>query len=507
MTETVCDTDEFAPDAVPRVCEGVNIMEEDITPDEGFLLSRLDGRSSVDVLCSSSGLGKQKTMDLLKSLNEKGVVAFKGEKSEEETGKEEKKEETKAEKAGRSEEKARQEKSEGKKEEVKEEEQEVSSPGTTFAAYDLPDLIKLLRKKIPRGEDVLPIVDSIFVHMEGLSYYELLGIPRDSDKKAIRKAYFIRSKSFHPDKFYRQVDKEFKRKLQEIFKQINKGYRTLSDDETRAEYDSSLAEEEEYFGEEAEAGEAKQEPTTRERGVKGESSPWKKMRVPQRKPVEEKVRERPKKEEEKKPSGPKLKLGLKGGDKPKSMMAKKIEQRLKEKGTEGPIKQAEKFYQGAMIEKDRGNFQAAKVNLKLAIQYAPGVKKFKEALADIDEQEEKYRGRSEFKKGMDAQDDKDLNRALEHYKQALRLGFESPKMYHKLAELMMELERNYERARSLLLKAIELEEGVADYHMALARAYKGLGQKAAAMVQLEKVLKLEPKNKIASKELKSLKKG
>ena len=90
---------------------------------------------------------------------------------------------------------------------------------------------------------------------------------------------------------------------------------------------------------------------------------------------------------------------------------------------------------------------------------------------------------------------------------AMSLGYDSSRLYHKIAELMIELDKNFEGARAMVLKAIEMEEGVADFHMTLARVYKGMGQKAAAKVQLEKVLKLEPKNKLAAKELKALKRG
>jgi tetratricopeptide (TPR) repeat protein len=71
----------------------------------------------------------------------------------------------------------------------------------------------------------------------------------------------------------------------------------------------------------------------------------------------------------------------------------------------------------------------------------------------------------------------------------------------------MELDNNFERARTLILKAIEMEPGIADYYMTLARAYKGMDKKSAAIAQLEQVLKIDPKNKLAAKEIKALKRG
>ncbi len=474
-----CDSEEFSPESVPRMCEGVDIMGMEVTPEEGYVLGRIDGLQSVGDLCVSTGLGKDKTVSMLRSLHGKGILVFK-----------------------HREEKAKPGPAEGRGEAGAGE--EGHAPGSV---YDLQSLKKMLRSDLPKGEEFIPLVDSIFDNLEHLSYYDLLGISRGAKENQLKKAYFKRTKSFHPDKYYRRADRDFKGKLQEIFKQLNKGYKLLADPEARAEYDGSLSEEEDW--EEEAAKEPAAQPQSRTRSVKGGASPWKNIRVSKQKPIEEKTRPQKKKEEKEpdKPSGPKFKLGLKKGKKASSPIGKKIEQKMKEQGATGPSKQAQKFYEGAVIEIDKGNFQAARINLKLAVQYDPANKKYKQALEELDKTEEGRKAESEFRAGVDSQLDGDLKKAASHFKTALELGFESPKLYHRYAELLIEIQGNHEKARSLLLKAIEMEPGVADYHMALARAYKGLKQIPAAVIQLEKVLKLDPKNKLAAKELKSLWRG
>jgi DnaJ family protein C protein 3 len=59
------------------------------------------------------------------------------------------------------------------------------------------------------------------------NYYKILGIPRDSDSKAIRKAYRDLSKKFHPDKYRGDLDADaVSRKMAEI----NSAYEVLSNE-------------------------------------------------------------------------------------------------------------------------------------------------------------------------------------------------------------------------------------------------------------------------------------
>jgi molecular chaperone DnaJ len=61
-------------------------------------------------------------------------------------------------------------------------------------------------------------------------YYEILGVPRNSDPEAIRNAYRRLAKQLHPD-----VNKD--PAAEERFKEINEAYSVLSDDQRRSAYD------------------------------------------------------------------------------------------------------------------------------------------------------------------------------------------------------------------------------------------------------------------------------
>lgn len=73
------------------------------------------------------------------------------------------------------------------------------------------------------------------------NYFEMLGVSEEDDTETIKDAYFKLSRQYHPDKFSGASD-EIKGHSDEIFKQLNTAYNTLTNDEDRAEYVRSLRE-------------------------------------------------------------------------------------------------------------------------------------------------------------------------------------------------------------------------------------------------------------------------
>jgi curved DNA-binding protein len=62
-------------------------------------------------------------------------------------------------------------------------------------------------------------------------YYEVLGVPKDADEKAVKAAYRKLARKYHPDVCADKVEGESK------FKEINEAYEVLSDKGKRAKYD------------------------------------------------------------------------------------------------------------------------------------------------------------------------------------------------------------------------------------------------------------------------------
>ena len=62
-------------------------------------------------------------------------------------------------------------------------------------------------------------------------YYEVLGVPKDADDAAIKKAYRQLAKKYHPDMNTGDKEAEIK------FKEASEAYAVLSDAEKRRQYD------------------------------------------------------------------------------------------------------------------------------------------------------------------------------------------------------------------------------------------------------------------------------
>lgn len=71
------------------------------------------------------------------------------------------------------------------------------------------------------------------------NYYEILGVSKTASQEEIQKAYRDLIKKWHPDKFTNASESE-KKKAEEMSRQINEAYETLSDADARAKYDNPV---------------------------------------------------------------------------------------------------------------------------------------------------------------------------------------------------------------------------------------------------------------------------
>jgi curved DNA-binding protein CbpA len=69
-------------------------------------------------------------------------------------------------------------------------------------------------------------------------YYEILGVARDSSSADIRKAYAMKAREQHPDRF---ADPTQKRQAEISFTEITAAFNALCNEKSRREYDDSLS--------------------------------------------------------------------------------------------------------------------------------------------------------------------------------------------------------------------------------------------------------------------------
>ena len=81
------------------------------------------------------------------------------------------------------------------------------------------------------------------------SFYDILGISRFATQEEIKKAYILRSKMMHPDRFNQSSQKAEWDMANEMLKELNHAYGVLKDVQSRAQYDSSFYQSNQAAGE------------------------------------------------------------------------------------------------------------------------------------------------------------------------------------------------------------------------------------------------------------------
>jgi len=68
------------------------------------------------------------------------------------------------------------------------------------------------------------------------NYYKILGVPRNADKAAIKKAYRKLALELHPDR-HAELEGDDKKRMESKFADVGEAYEVLTDDELRRKYD------------------------------------------------------------------------------------------------------------------------------------------------------------------------------------------------------------------------------------------------------------------------------
>ena len=87
-------------------------------------------------------------------------------------------------------------------------------------------------------DDNLKAVIDLHQRLDSLNYYQVLEITNKASAEEVKRAYFSLARQYHPDLFDRNLARETKDKIADVFDRLTKAYRTLGDGLKREEYDS-----------------------------------------------------------------------------------------------------------------------------------------------------------------------------------------------------------------------------------------------------------------------------
>jgi tetratricopeptide (TPR) repeat protein len=92
----------------------------------------------------------------------------------------------------------------------------------------------------PEAAKLRDEIQALHASLADRNHYELLGVARDANAAAIRRAYFAAAKRFHPDAVARAGLAELRGAADAVFARIAEANATLSDPQRRRDYDAVL---------------------------------------------------------------------------------------------------------------------------------------------------------------------------------------------------------------------------------------------------------------------------
>lgn len=210
----------------PRALSGVDFksLKSPLTPEEFFVLSRVDGSMTVAQLCSVSGLGRARTLECIENLWKNGLIELPGQTSPAPLA------DTSSAASSASE----------ADQDPGEELSEAILTRFPVAISDFDFDRELLEQSVELDDDFKREVVFVYAQLDEVDYYGLLGVSADCGRRELRSAYFSMSKRYHPDRFFRKVLGDYGMRIEKIFQRITRAYQTLSNRTRRAEYDRLL---------------------------------------------------------------------------------------------------------------------------------------------------------------------------------------------------------------------------------------------------------------------------
>ncbi len=174
-----------------------------IDPADAFLLSQIDGATSVDELVLISGKSAPEVRASLDKLASLDLIEFPGRGEE-----------------------ARPSGSPGG----------AGKPASGVSPADRHEAAGGgARRRLSREQ--MKRVDAYLVRIESGDFYETLGVKPSVQKDGIRRAFFALSREFHPDAYYGFALGEYEAKLERIFRSLSQAYEVLSRPARRKAYD------------------------------------------------------------------------------------------------------------------------------------------------------------------------------------------------------------------------------------------------------------------------------
>lgn len=188
-------------------------------PQEWFLLSRIDGRTTLKEICQMTGQPREKTLRALYILIDAGAIDIKGREKETRRNRQE----------------------------------SVMKPTLTQSSAAQKRVKKSVTEgpdetrgdEISKNSDKEPMdihqLDRIYKRYLKMNHYEILNVIATASPDEIRTEFVRLSRLYHPDMYDREnMDLDVQERLEELFSMVNHAYRIVSNLKSREKYNQEL---------------------------------------------------------------------------------------------------------------------------------------------------------------------------------------------------------------------------------------------------------------------------
>jgi len=277
--------------------------------------------------------------------------------------------------------------------------------------------------------------------LRDMNYYQVLQLNPEADPGDVRHGYFRLMREYHPDRFMKEKNPETREQLKEIFRVLTRAYETLSDPRRRREYDLTIP---------GFTGALEREDDLALEAIwSGEAGPGP---LPERNP-----------------------------------------------------ELARSFFENALDDYERQNYEAAELNFKLAVALDPEVDDYRAGLAKTRRLVARRQAKEDAVKALFFEEEGKPSLAIRWLKRAVDLDPEVPEYRFDLARLIEAHGADLHLARMQILLALDRHPGRVDYLILFAKIQERLSELTDAVRTYRRVISLDPANPIAKAALEKLK--
>jgi len=391
-------------------------------------------------------------------------------------------------------------------------------------------------------------IDDLSKRVESGDYYVILGVEKDCSAADLKKAYYVLTRRFHPDRFYRREVTEWREQLESVFTGINISFEVLSDDVQRRRFDLERAKKEEGKSSLSERrGRVAPERPARKRPKRDpppeKSPPEAEAKVPpqdaspaedeassgtvESEPVSSESDPSPRKEsqddtESRRQStysrhrqrlrrsrtqstsrSEERKSRRAEGSKGKSRVSSSMSEAVRGK-ISARMEKAKTCYQDGLKAIESENWVKAAASLYMAHQYAPKNEEYKKVWEESQLQANRMRAAQFVSIAENAESFRNIREAMENYKKATECDPPDGVAHYRFGKLLNEFSGDPRGALLQFRHAVAKEPENARYRLALADLYLVQKMTKNAIREYQKVVELDPKNKGAKAALRKL---